>query len=84
MLLPQLALRDSHETGKASFGSQQIVEAGVTPVFGYVETNRQQLSRLVEQEVKLSIAEFEARPGQLFVRFHSRSGMIANLTDPLL
>ncbi len=63
-LLRQLSLRNRDETGKPRFRSQEIVVAGVPPVFADIVADRQQMTRLVEQEIIFHLGKVRRIAGQ--------------------
>ena len=59
-------LRDRDEAGQPRFGCQQIVETGVAPVIADVVANREQIARLVVQEVEIHLSGFRTLISDLF------------------
>ena len=77
--LRQLALRNRHKTGQARFRSQQVVVARIPPPLADVVANRQQMTRLVEQEVVVHLGQFAGLQRQEFERGDSLAGAAAGV-----
>ena len=83
-LLRQLPLRNRDEAGKPRFRSQEIVVTGVPAVFTDIVADRQQMTRLIEQEIILHPGKDVTLQGKPFDRRNSCSGVLAGGRDEAL
>ena len=75
--LRQLSLRNRHESGQSRFRSQQIVVTRVPASLTDVIADRQEMTRLVEQEVILHAGEFAGLQRKAFDGRNPCSGALA-------
>src|SRR5205823_7230848 len=70
MVLWHLPLRDGKVTTKPRFRREQVVKTKVAPAFGDVETDGEQVARLVEEKTKIHSRQFVTLTGECFQSAH--------------
>src|SRR5438105_9440480 len=81
MLLRHLPHRDGEVTAEPRFRREQVVKTQVAPAFGDVETDGEQVARLVEEETKIHSCQFVALTGECFQSAHSLTRTFARLAQ---
>ena len=81
MVLRNLPQGDGDIAAQARLRGQQIIEAGVTPAFGDVESDGEQIPRRIEQKGEIHRGQFVALPGQGFQGEQALAGVVAGFTQ---
>ena len=81
MVLWHLPFRDGEITAKPRFRREQIVKTQIAPAFGDVETDGEQIARLVEEETEIHFRQFVALTGESFQSAHPLTRTFAHLAQ---